>query len=1035
MASGEERPDLARLLEALPIAVAHARDGLIVWGNPAACLLFGCTLEQAVGRPFLDLVDPLDRPRIAERYRARSEGGIVPDKYELRCVGLDGRRFLAEVQPRAIDERELVVLFEDVTNRVRDTALVAALTELAGRVQRARTFDAVLAVACEGLLDLGMRVSAVQRAERAWVLRHVAIPAEMSVAVEGLLGRPLAGLEIPLDTGGEMQSLMEEMRPSYHDDAWPAVEWLLRMMGLAPDAGTRQALGGAERGRMVIAPLLVHDRRWGALTVVSPNLSRADAAAIGLFAGQVASTMEVIGSLDDLERTHRDLAGIHAVAQATSEQDLGSHLPRLAAIAAGATASDMCILSLFDEERAELVVGATHGLTAELPESVRRRPLRDPVTGTAALGTVPRALALADMPEAQRRAALEQGICHVATVPLQIKGRLAGALGLGRRSDRPYRDDELRAAAILGSQLAIQVENARLYAEAHRRVRLLSVLFSLGRLGSEVLEVAPLADRVVALVGAALAADGSTLHLLRSDRLELVAHRGDSDVSGLGDLPIDESTPAGRAASTRQIMSTEGAPPAAAASVGGRHVVAAPLVAKDRLVGVLCVVRRSDRPFADEEIRLLESSAAQTAIALEHARLFEEARHGVEELRLLLDVGRVITASLDLDQILEQAAGIVTRLVGASNCSILLVDPGTRQLRGVATASPALREKVRTVRISLDETSVAVRSLVERRPVAVADTSTSTEVNPRMVALFGARSVMTVPLEARDEPIGCIVVDDERSRSWTASEMERATLIANQVGVAVVNARLYDDLRRSYGELARAQEELVKRERLAALGELAAVVAHEVRNPVAVVFNALSSLRKILRPTGDAAMLLGIVGEEADRLNRIVGDLLDFARPSDPAIETEPLEAVISEAVDAAVTDSSVAERAVEIRKDVAPDLPQVRIDARMVRQALLNVLLNGLQAMPKGGTLTVRASAEEAQGRRFARVDVIDTGSGMSPDVAAKIFLPFFTTKASGTGLGLAVVKRIMEAHAGDVSVQSQPGAGTRVSLRLPVD
>src|SRR6185503_15901450 len=163
------------------------------------------------------------------------------------------------------------------------------------------------------------------------------------------------------------------------------------------------------------------------------------------------------------------------------------------------------------------------------------------------------------------------------------------------------------------------------------------------------------------------------------------------------------------------------------------------------------------------------------------------------------------------------------------------------------------------------------------------------------------------------------------------------------------------------------------------------------RNPVAVVFNALSSLRKILKPTGDAAMLLGIVGEEADRLNRIVGDLLDFARPNEPAIAPEALGVVIADTVEAAA--SEPAAEPVEIKTAIATDLPEVRIDARMVRQALLNVVINGMQAMPRGGLLTISAEPERQNGRRWARIDVVDTGAGIQPEVACKIFQPFFTT------------------------------------------
>jgi signal transduction histidine kinase len=363
-----------------------------------------------------------------------------------------------------------------------------------------------------------------------------------------------------------------------------------------------------------------------------------------------------------------------------------------------------------------------------------------------------------------------------------------------------------------------------------------------------------------------------------------------------------------------------------------------------------------------------------------------------------------------------------------------MLDPGRSLLIGAACSEERYREHFRGVRIGLEQASIAADAVRSRRPVAVADVTASERVLPDLVERYGSKSLLALPLLARNQPIGVVVLhDSSKLRAWTDAEIQRATLIVNQLGVAVANAQLYEDLKKSYGDLARAQEELVKRERLAALGELAAVVAHEVRNPVAVIFNALSALRKILKLTGDAAMLLGIVGEEADRLNRIVGDLLDFARPSEPALAPEPLEGVIRDTVEAA--SSEPAAKPVVIKTHVAPEMPEVRIDARMVRQALLNVVINGLQAMPRGGTLTVAAASDVSNGRRWARLEVQDTGPGVPPEVASKIFQPFFTTKATGTGLGLAVVKRIMEAHRGEVLIESRAGEGTKVSLLLPMD
>jgi signal transduction histidine kinase len=174
-------------------------------------------------------------------------------------------------------------------------------------------------------------------------------------------------------------------------------------------------------------------------------------------------------------------------------------------------------------------------------------------------------------------------------------------------------------------------------------------------------------------------------------------------------------------------------------------------------------------------------------------------------------------------------------------------------------------------------------------------------------------------------------------------------------------------------------------------------------------------------------MLLDIVGEEADRLNRIVGDLLDFARPSTPQLRPEPLDRVVDEAVHAALAQNAPG---IELRLEGAPGLPAVPLDARLVRQAVLNVAVNAVQAMPRGGLLTVRLRHEP----RAAVVEVEDTGPGIPEEVRHRIFAPFFTTKASGTGLGLAVVKRILDGHGGEVAVRCRPGAGTVFSLRFPL-
>ena len=232
------------------------------------------------------------------------------------------------------------------------------------------------------------------------------------------------------------------------------------------------------------------------------------------------------------------------------------------------------------------------------------------------------------------------------------------------------------------------------------------------------------------------------------------------------------------------------------------------------------------------------------------------------------------------------------------------------------------------------------------------------------------------------------------------------------------------ELRHSHHELKAAQAELSTKEQLAAVGELAAVVAHEVRNPLAILGNAVSSLRKPNLAAEDRATLLEIIDSEATRLNRIVTDLLSFSRP----ITVQRGSVDLGELIDRAL---SLAARPGEVTVDLQmrPEGLRVWADSNLLRQVFDNLIANALQAMDSGGTLTVRAQAAN----RMVTVEIVDTGEGMDTAVRRRAKDPFFTTRPSGTGLGLAIVDRIVDAHGGRFEIESRAGQGTKVTLHLP--
>jgi signal transduction histidine kinase len=237
------------------------------------------------------------------------------------------------------------------------------------------------------------------------------------------------------------------------------------------------------------------------------------------------------------------------------------------------------------------------------------------------------------------------------------------------------------------------------------------------------------------------------------------------------------------------------------------------------------------------------------------------------------------------------------------------------------------------------------------------------------------------------------------------------------------------ELRKSYEELRTAQEELVKKEQLAVVGELAAVIAHEVRNPLAIIGNAVSGLRKQSISREDHETLLGILDEEASRLNRLVTDLLRYARPVN--LQRQPLS--VSDLLERTLALAKTDSNGIKVELSIECHEGRVWGDANLLRQVFENLVDNAMQAMGTSGVLTVRVRATSEQGADGLAVDIIDTGEGMDTMVRSRARDPFFTTRPSGTGLGLAIVDRIVDAHGGNFVIESRAGEGTTVTVFLP--
>jgi two-component system NtrC family sensor kinase len=252
-----------------------------------------------------------------------------------------------------------------------------------------------------------------------------------------------------------------------------------------------------------------------------------------------------------------------------------------------------------------------------------------------------------------------------------------------------------------------------------------------------------------------------------------------------------------------------------------------------------------------------------------------------------------------------------------------------------------------------------------------------------------------------------------------------------QTGIALRNSMLYADLHSRMNEIAAAQQQLVQSAKLAAIGELAASVAHEINNPLGVILGHGDLLAMQFPPDTKTGKQVAAIQSQARRAAKIMRDLLDFARRREPKREPVALNLVILRTID--LLGPKLKKSRVHVETDFDDAAPPVPADADQITQVLLNLMGNACDAMPGGGRLTVRTRfLEDAQG---VSIEVADGGVGMTPEQISQIFEPFYTTKGEqGTGLGLSVSLGIVRNHGGSLEVDSRPGEGTTMIVRLPV-
>ena len=465
---------------------------------------------------------------------------------------------------------------------------------------------------------------------------------------------------------------------------------------------------------------------------------------------------------------------------------------------------------------------------------------------------------------------------------------------------------------------------------------------------------------------------------------------------------------------------------------GIRSELAVPLRVMGQVRGVINVDATTENAFSPDDVELLTELAAIAAPAIANTWHFEQSRLKARLFESLVHVGQIINNTLSVDDALQGITREARALLKAKMCSLTMLDE-TREWLELRAHSGAGDAYVSKPRLSVSDTFLGI-VIRRQKPMQLENVQSSARYqNASLARREGLASLLSVPLMYAGRPTGTLNLYTGEPHTFSDEEVRVLSAYAELSALALEKARLYD-------RIVSVEEELRESERLSALGLLAAEIAHEIRNPLTVMKMLHHSL-DLDFPEGDPRRTdVRIMGEKMDHLNRIVDQVLDFARSTEPQIVDVDINQLLDDL--GLLTRHKLRAQEIQLVCRLQPHLPRVAGDPTQLEQAFLNLTLNAVEAMPKGGRLSVRSRSLRSRGAgpgshpSHVAVRFRDTGVGMSEERRRRAFSSMLsTTKAKGTGLGLAIVARVVEQHHGSVRVWSTEGKGTTFLVVIPVE